>query len=331
MRELESHHGSTAPKVLLVAAAREDMLCDANGKRKGSEIEGQTVPPQPALVESGASGSNSGGVLAGGGQISMGGLESMFQRLLDNQSRTMECTVARTIKQELAPIEQRLTSLESGSAGYEARFVALEAKIENQVNANATASAGLMRSISASQLHRSPASDQRDVHFDRVPDPTILWINTEGDKLVSTEAVVEGINAICQRGSIPLTDISVKSKGGANQDNNFVVSFGKGDKETGRLQVNKARQCLKDENGKFLNLSVRSAEGLVRTYINPDRNPRMVRTRILTKKLEEAFKATHGEKKWFCDQESGDISHKFVPVVSVVVVDKKSSKLEWNN
>ena len=66
----------------------------------------------------------------------------------------------------------------------------------------------------------------------------------------------------------------------------------------------------------------------IRVYVSPDENPAQVRKEVLSKKLQTFIGTLLQEEVW-CKQETGTFLVNKRKVVSVVIVDEHSSRLDW--
>ncbi len=95
--------------------------------------------------------------------------------------------------------------------------------------------------------------------------------------------------------------------------------------------------ALKKDDGSFENLFLEAPDkAQIKVFLNPDRNGRNIRTRVLSRKLMDAVKQILPEVtfrkgcKWFMDQDVGQMSNKHVPIANFEINHMASIKLDWN-
>jgi hypothetical protein len=276
-----------------------------------------------------------------GQSVDVGTLRSLLGDMFGEQNKSVGALVAQTVAAQLAPVELRLKSLEEAGSSTDARLAAMEAKLEQHTETNSRASEELQRSISASHLGAGagsgggggggggPAAESAGNSFNRAIDPTILCINTEAP--VSLQSALVGAHALCTRAGIQTSSVEVTCDAGIGLGKFFTYRFGGTDLRTGTLQANKARSCLKTGPKTFEDLFLKTPDNIdTKAYINPDRNPKMRRTRLFTKKLHDVIKEIQPNPKWFADQSSGEIKWGWTPVAVVVVESFSKVSLDWN-
>ena len=118
---------------------------------------------------------------------------------------------------------------------------------------------------------------------------------------------------------------------GDDLDNRFILRFS-GAAGLAATRVNLARKTLRDESGKWLELSVETPSGSkTRAFINPDKNPKMVKTERDTKRLGGILKDSYPNIKWHLNTYDGEISKVWTPMVKVEAQPGDTeSILRWN-
>jgi hypothetical protein len=274
-------------------------------------------------------------------------MRDMFSSLLvennEKQASVFQGMVTASVQKAVAPVLQRMDGIEQRATNTDNQIRELREAVSMQSSASAAATESLQRSVSATRFPtpspNMPApAPGKDDFFERSPDLSILVVGTDGDRQVSLESAKAGAAALCNVAAVPADMCIVTSVKGTPIDSKFIFKFGNGDVTTGKAQRDKAKLALKQPDGTFENLYFEAPDkSQVKVYLNPDRNGRNIRTRVLARKLMDAVKQVHPEAtfrrgcKWFMDQDSGHMSYKHVPLAYFDIKDRATIKLEWNN
>ena len=118
---------------------------------------------------------------------------------------------------------------------------------------------------------------------------------------------------------------------GDDTDFKFTIRF-QGSAGFAALNMQHARRCLRDEEGKYKDLQItKPAGGTTQIFINPDRNPRMQKTIRASKTLANIFKEMYPDTRWHVNRDDGEISKGWVPIVKLDIVPGDSpTRLLWN-
>ena len=91
---------------------------------------------------------------------------------------------------------------------------------------------------------------------------------------------------MCDKAGIGDMEYSVTPLGNPGLSRLFAVGFVGDNEKTNSLRAKKARQCLRNKDGSWLELVVPTPTGEnIKAYINPDKSPKVERVEELSKVL----------------------------------------------
>jgi len=220
--------------------------------------------------------------------------------------------------------EKRFSTVENSIADVEARQTALTDELE--------VTKGVVRKLQQTLDAQEQAVPIRDPintssrPFDGPIDVTILKLETK--EMATKIEVQKLVDALFKTANIENDKYKIT---GDELDNRFILRFS-GAAGLAATRVNLARKTLRDESGKWLELSVETPSGSkTRAFINPDKNPKMVKTERDTKRLGGILKDSYPNIKWHLNTYDGEISKVWTPMVKVEAQPGDTeSILRWN-
>jgi len=163
-------------------------------------------------------------------------------------------------------------------------------------------------------------------HWDRIPDPTVVKISTDGKLKVSREVITACIDTYLSELSIPKEVYSVE---GRALGNTFSIMF-LGLSTVASKYVEKTLKSLKVD-GVWRELKVLDpSKNPVRLYLNPDKNGRQQKIEGATKRLCRRLKSQHSDLNLFARKSEGIITLDFKQLALVSAPEAGKVDLGWN-
>ena len=165
--------------------------------------------------------------------------------------------------------------------------------------------------------------------YTRAPIPTRL-------KLFATEAITLdaaklGAKAMCDKAGIAATDYTVEPLGNPGLTKLFAIDF-TGDTKTAALRAKKSRECLRNDDGSWMQLMVTTPAGATtQAYVNADKSPKIERVEKLSKILLKICANEYKDKKFFVDRATGTIKCGWTPIAIIAAPTSSEISLKWNN
>ena len=167
-----------------------------------------------------------------------------------------------------------------------------------------------------------------DTSFDRVPDATILRINS------ATPVLKEPLQLFLDKW---LVDLNLKQE-------DATLTSGKPDSEackywkvqlnglprTAAGRVSNLLHSLREENGDWKPTAVQSGGTAVRLFISADKSAKQITTEIHTKAAKKAMEQLHPTLSWRVQTKEGTLLVDQVPVIRIVADKRKQSHPEFN-
>ena len=148
--------------------------------------------------------------------------------------------------------------------------------------------------------------------YHRAPLPARLKLFA-ADPITLTSAT-QGAKAMCDQAGIKESDYTVTPLGNPGLARLFAIDFVGTDEPLNILRAKKARDCLRNPDGKWLEVMVPAAAGDTRAYINVDKSPKVERVEKLSKLLLKVCQQEFSDKKFFLGRATGTIKCGWTPI-----------------
>ena len=178
--------------------------------------------------------------------------------------------------------------------------------------------------LSRAESYEIPAPQSDD--FERNIDPSILRINTSHPiNLANLKTTVDAWLQKDFAGQYLLRGPEVE------EGTKFVVKF-KGTPDLAGSKVQKANAILRQDDGKWQRLKATTRNNIeTNVFISTDKNRKMVKTEIVTKKLKDIFEKIHPDQKFHSNRQKGLVYRPWKPAIAMVVIKPDNVTLQWNN
>ena len=220
---------------------------------------------------------------------------------------------------------------------------ALETKINNAVDSfaniaatnastmQATADAAIFSANTRLQSVPTPdVPEAPDSGYNRAPNPARLKLFAMLP--TTTDFATKGAQAMCDKADINRKDYTVIALGNPALSRAFAIDFIGGDAKTNASRAGKAKACLRDADGKWLELMVSTpADGETKAYINFDKSPKVEIIENLSKILFKICEKEFPEKKFFMDRVSGTLKIGWTPIASISAPTASEISLKFTN
>ena len=101
---------------------------------------------------------------------------------------------------------------------------------------------------------------------------------------ITLDSAILGAKAMCDKANIGAPEYTVTPLGNPELSRLFAIDFTGGDDKTNILRASKAKECLRNKDGTWLELLVRTPTGEnIKAYINVDKSRKVERTETLCK------------------------------------------------
>ena len=179
--------------------------------------------------------------------------------------------------------------------------------VESFTNIAATSASSMQATADAAifsattRLRAEPTIDHPvapDTGYNRAPDPARLKLFA---MLPTTTAfATKGAQAMCDKADIDRKDYTILPLGNPALTRTFAIDFAGGDAKTNAARARKAKACLRDADGNWLELTVPTpADGDSKAYINFDKNPKTERVEKLSKILFKIAESQNPDNIFF--------------------------------
>ena len=160
-----------------------------------------------------------------------------------------------------------------------------------------------------------PAAPPED-GYHRAPKPSRLKLFAADP--ITIEAATLGAKAMCDKACINPQDYVVMPLGNPGLSRLFSIDFVGDNDGTNNLRAKKARECLRNPDGSWIELVVTTPAGAnTKAYINPDKSPKVERVEKLSKILFKICQQEFTDKKFVLDMATGTIKCGWTPIAIV--------------
>ena len=217
-------------------------------------------------------------------------------------------------------------------------LIALELKINNAVDSftsiAATNASAMQQSADAAILsaraYAPPAPVVPNDTYNRPALPARLKLFAMLPVTVGSATM--GALAMCSKADIDSSNYTVTPLGNPGLTRMFAIDFVGGDAETNALRASKAKGCLRNKDGSWLELVVPTpADGDTKVYINLDKSPKVERMEKLCQVLLKISETEFPGKKFYMDRATGTLKFGWTPIASIAVPNSSEISLQWNN
>ena len=178
--------------------------------------------------------------------------------------------------------------------------------------------------LSQAESYEMPAPQSDD--FERAIDPSILRINTSCPiHMANLKVTIDEWLQHDFAGHYQLRGPEVE------EGTKFIIKF-KGTPELAGTKVQKANAMLRQDDGKWKRLKATTRNNIeTNVYISTDKNRKMVKTEIVTKKLKDVFDKIHPDQRFHTNRQKGLVYRPWKPPLAMVLVKSDQVTLQWNN
>ena len=167
-----------------------------------------------------------------------------------------------------------------------------------------------------------------DKKFDRPVRDNVISINT-GTTQVSLQAISKMVDDWLKELTIEPKHYSLNG-GGSPLSKFWRLTF-KGESGLASRRAHMAIDALRNDEGKWTELFVDAGGSSVRAYAGPDKNPKMLATERLTKKLLEVCNASHAGLNCQMLKRDGIITTNAQKLILLTPNADKTYDLKWDN
>jgi len=148
---------------------------------------------------------------------------------------------------------------------------------------------------------------------------------------ITLASATKGAKAMCDQAGITESDYKVTPLGNPGLSRLFAIDFIGDDEPLNALRAKKARNCLRDADGNWMEVRVPTATGDTRAYINADKTPKVERVEKLSKILLKICQQEFSDKKFYMDRATGTIKCGWTPIAIIAAPSSAEISLKWNN
>ena len=278
------------------------MLKSGSASSKGADSPRSKGARTDGIVDDGG---NNGNMLPGTITVVKSELSLLMDTKFETAAQRSEShidTAIKSIRDEIDTLEKKLDKKHSDTAN---AITALETKInaavESFTNIAATNATTMQETAEAAVLSARAAAGPHGVDnlpfgfaappddgYNRAPMPSRLKLFAADP--ITLESATLGAKAMCDKAAIKSSDYSMKPLGNLGLSRLFAIDFIGDNEGTNNMQAKKARECLHNPDGSWLEKVVTTPTGEnTKAYINVDKSPKVERVeklpQILFKKL----------------------------------------------
>ena len=253
-------------------------------------------------------------------------------------------TAIKSIRDEIETMDKKHDKKHTDTAN---RFAALETKlnlaVESFTNIAASNATSMQETADAAVLSARAAAAPHGVGnlpfgfaappedgYHRAPKPSRLKLFAT-DPITLGEAT-SGAKAMCDKADIAPSNYVVKPLGNPGLSRLFSIDFVGDSEATNNLRAKKARECLRNPDGSWIEIVVTTPTGApTKAYINPDKSPKVERVEKLSKIMHKICQHEFSDKHFFLDRATGTIKCGWTPIAIISAPSSAEISLKWNN